>query len=308
MADEKQKLMLPEWLAEHRQGTYTDGRRFDEIGFLQCKLILKPDRFTSARVFKEFASLVQRAAEKTGIGYRHTPKLQQRPEVREVLFLDTGDFHLYNHAFILRRRVLYEDGFPVGDPEIVFKFRHPDLQKAADLDVRPHIPGVYKIKFKAEALPLKDKVGGIRILYSHNAEFGLSQVKLADRTDMKTLVRFFPCLAPLKRSHDDSVELVNQTIVEEVLFDLGKVDFGKGVVAKNDLGLWRVRGDHASLVGEYAFQAKFDRKDDLHPKVQHRVEEFFLAVQSLARDWVSVGATKTGIVYRLKGNPPQAHE
>ena len=182
------------------------------------------------------------------------------------------------------------------------------LQKAADLDVRPHIPGVYKIKFKAEALPLKDKVGGIRILYSHNAEFGLSQVKFADRTGMSTLVRFFPALAPLKRSHDDPVELVNQTIVEEVLFDLGKVDFGKGVVAKNDLGLWRVRGDHASLVGEYAFQAKFDRKDDLHPKVQRRVEEFFLAVQNLARDWVSVGATKTGIVYRLKGNPPQAHE
>ena len=50
MADEKQKFMLPEWLAEHREGTYTDGRRFDEIGFLQCKLILKPDRFTSARV------------------------------------------------------------------------------------------------------------------------------------------------------------------------------------------------------------------------------------------------------------------
>ena len=68
------------------------------------------------------------------------------------------------------------------------------------------------------------------------------------------------------------------------------------------------RGDHQSLVGEYAFQAKFDRKDDLHPKVKRRVEEFFLAVQSLARDWVSIGMTKTGLVYRLKGNPPQAHE
>jgi len=101
---------------------------------------------------------------------------------------------------------------------------------------------------------------------------------------------------------------VNQTIVEEVLFDLGKLDFGKGVIAKNDLGLWRARGDHASLIGEYAFQAKFDRKDDLHPKVKHRVEGFFLALQSLAHEWVSLGTTKTGIVYRLKGNPPQAHE
>src|SRR6185295_12159075 len=101
----------------------------------------------------------------------------QRPEIREVVFLDTADFRLYKNAFILRRRIAYEDGFPVGDPEVVFKFRHPDLQKAAELDVRPNIPGVYKIKFKAEALPLKDKIGGIRLLYSHNAEFDMTQVK-----------------------------------------------------------------------------------------------------------------------------------
>ena len=27
-----------------------------------------------------------------------------------------------------------------------------------------------------------------------------------------------------------------------------------------------------------------------------------------ARDWIQLGATKTGVVYRLKGNPPHAHE
>ena len=86
-----------------------------------------------------------------------------KPQIREVLFLDTSDFRLYNHAFILRRRIRYRDGFPTGDPEIVFKFRHPDLQTAADLDVRPNIAGNYRIKFKAEALPLTDQVGGYRL-------------------------------------------------------------------------------------------------------------------------------------------------
>jgi hypothetical protein len=298
----------PELIGEVGTGHYSDGHPLDEVHYLECKIILKPDRFTSKQGFVDFAKVVKHAAEKADIDLSTSHLEGQRPQIREVVFLDTADFRLYNNAFILRRRILYEDGFPVGDPEIVFKFRHPDLQKAAALDVRPHIPGVYKIKFKAEALPLKDKMGGMRILYSHNAEFGLSQIKLADRTALATLVRFFPCLAPLKRSSADSIELVNQTIVEEVLFDLGKLDFGKGVIAKNDLGLWRVRGDHASLVGEYAFQAKFDRKDELHPKVQRRVEEFFLSLQHQAHDWVALGATKTGIVYRLKGNPPQAHE
>jgi hypothetical protein len=39
-----------------------------------------------------------------------------------------------------------------------------------------------------------------------------------------------------------------------------------------------------------------------------RGERFFLALQNVAKDWVALGTTKTGAVYRLKGNPPQAHE
>jgi len=83
-----------------------------------------------------------------------------------LTIVDTADFRLYNHAFILRRRIRYVDGFPAGDPEIVFKFRHPDLQKAAEFDVRPNFAGNYRIKFKAETLPLKDQVGGFRTVGS----------------------------------------------------------------------------------------------------------------------------------------------
>ena len=299
---------LPPLMPELHQGKYSDGHPLDDVHYLECKIILKPDRFTSRQGFVDFAKLARRAAEKADVDLSTDHLDGQRPEIREVVFLDTADFRLYNNAFILRRRISYEDGFPVGDPEVVFKFRHPDMQKTAELDVRPHIPGVHRIKFKAETLPLKDKVGGMRVLYSHNVEFGLSQLKESDRTALSALVRLFPCLAPLKGSSGDMIELVNQTIVEEVLLDLGKLDFGKGVTAKSNAALWRQRGDHMPLVGEYAFQAKFDRRDELHPKVQRRCEEFFIGLQNIAHDWVSVGTTKTGVVYRLKGNPPQAHE
>ena len=299
---------LPPLVPELHQGKYSDGHPLDDVHYLECKIILKPDRFTSRQGFVDFAKLARRAAEKADVDLSTDHLDGQRPEIREVVFLDTANFRLYNNAFILRRRISYEDGFPVGDPEVVFKFRHPDMQKAAELDVRPHIPGVHRLKFKAETLPLKDKVGGMRVLYSHNVEFGLSQLKESDRASLSALVRLFPCLASLKRSGGDMVELVNQTIVEEVLLDLGKLDFGKGVTAKSNAALWRQRGDHMPLVGEYAFQAKFDRRDDLHPKVQRRCEDFFIGLQNIAHDWVSVGTTKTGVVYRLKGNPPQAHE
>ena len=148
----------------------------------------------------------------------------------------------------------------------MFKFRHPDEQKATALDVRPKIAGKYRIKFKAEALPLKNQVGGYRILYSHNCQFGLSQMHDADKTSIATLVKVFPALAVIKKSDDEKISLVNDGIVEEVLLPLGQLDFGKGVVAKCDIGLWRTRGEHKSLVGEFALQVKFDRREDVAVK------------------------------------------
>ena len=302
----KDRSRLPT-VADSKRGQYSDGHPLDEVQYLECKLILKPDRFTAAKVFLDYGKLVARTAKEFGV--RFTNKgVVLKPAIREVVFLDTADFRLYNHAFILRQRVVYESGFPAAEPEIVFKFRHDDMQKVAALDVRPNIVGNYRIKFKAEALPLKDKVGGYRLLFSHNAQFPLSQAPEGDRTSMATLARVFPALAALKTSDNDRVELVNQTIVEEVLQDLGVLDFGKGITADANISIWRERGTHHPLCGEFAFQAKFKRRDDVHDKVINRCQRFFVALQQSAYDWLFLGTTKTGLVYRLKGNPPQSHE
>jgi hypothetical protein len=207
--------------------------------------------------------MVQRTAKKVGVGFVEDREAGVRPQVREIVFGGTPDFRLYDNAFILRRRISYVDGFPVGDREIVFKFRHPDEQAATVIDVRPNIARKYRIKFKAEALPLKDQIGGYRILYSHNCQFGLSQMHEADRTSMATPVKVFPALAAIKNADAERISLVNEGIVEEVLLPLGQLDFGKGIVAKCDMGFWRTRGEHKSLVGEFAFQVKFDRREDV---------------------------------------------
>ncbi|MBS0189558.1 MAG: hypothetical protein JSR52_00270 [Planctomycetes bacterium] len=276
--------------------------------YLETKMILKGDRFTSVDSFLEFGKLVKRAAKNADVGFSRKGFKESRPRIREVLFLDTADFSLYNHAFILRRRQDYVDGFAVGDPEIVFKFRHPDLQKAAEMDVRPNISGDYRVKFKAEALPLKDQVGGFRLLYSHNVEFPLSAVHDEDRTSMSTLLHILPALRTLKTSKSGRIEIVNATAVEEVLLDLGMLDFGKGMSAKCDISVWRTRGDQKQLVGEFAFQVKAERRNDLHAIALKRAEQFFVSLQFAAQEWLSLGTTKTGAVYRLKGNPPNAHE
>jgi hypothetical protein len=296
-------------VADLQPGQYADGSALHDIQFLECKLILKTDEFTSPAGFRKYGKLVARAAKDCGVGFDTTATKGTRPAVREVQFLDTEDFRLYNNAFILRRRVRFEDGFAAEEPEIVFKFRHPDQQQAAEVDVRPNLPADYRVKFKAEALPLKDRVGGYRLLYSHNVQFPLSHApKDGDRMAMERLAEIFPAMKVLKRSKGDRLSLVNQTIVEEVLQDLGTLDFGKGVTADANVALWRTRGEHLPLVGEFAYQVKFKRREDVHDKARERCAKFFIRLQQIAGEWIYLGATKTGMVYRLNGNPPQSHE
>jgi hypothetical protein len=292
----------------HEPAKYSDGHPLDVIQYLEAKLILKPDRFTSVESFRDFGKLVKRTAKSQKVGFVDDPEAGRRPEIREIIFVDTPESRLYNNSFILRRRISYVDGFPVGDPEIVFKFRHPDEQKAAAVNVRPNISGKYRIKFKAEALPLKDQIGGFRILYSHNCQFGMSQVHEGERPSMATLSKVFPALSALKKSDEETVNLVSGAIVEEVLLHLGELDFGKAVVAKCDVALWRTRGEHMPVVGEFAFQVKFERKQDVHRKARDLVEQFFISLQHDVKDWISLGTTKTGMVYRLKDNATQSHE
>ena len=297
-----------EMIASVKKGKYTDGHPLDAVQYLECKLILKGDRFTSVKSFRDFTKLVKRAAKNAKVGFSTKGFKKGRPQMREVLFLDTADYKLYNNAFILRRRTPYEDGFLAGDPEIVFKFRHPDIQKTAEMDVRPKLIETYQIKFKAEAMPLKDGIGGVRTLASHNVQFPLSQMREADRNAMATLVRVFPPLRALELAEGEKVEFVHNTAVTEVLLDIGMLDFGKGVTAKANVAVWRTRGDEKQLVGEFAYQCKFRRRDEVHAVAMKRCEQFFIALQHVAQDWMAPGVTKTGAVYRLKGNAPQAHE
>jgi hypothetical protein len=301
---EKRRRHVP----DIKSRVYRDGKPLHLLEYLQVKLILKGDRFTSSKNLHDFSGFVAEAARRTGVDFDTDGFESLTPRIREVLFLDTPDFLLYRNAFILRRRFLYKDGFLVGDPEIVFKYRHPDLQKAAEVDVRPRIEGDYRVKFKAEALPLKNGSGGFRMLFSHNIQFPLSAVRQVDRRSMATILEVLPALQTLKPSKTGRIELVNNAAVDEVLVDIGQLDFGKGIRAKSNVSLWRTRGDLQQLVGEFAFQIKFRRRQDLHDKALTRCEKFFSQLQRVASDWISLGTTKTATVYHLNGNAPKSHE
>ena len=98
-------------IADLKKGTYSDGHPLDDIQYLECKIILKGERFTSVDSFHEFAKIVKRAAKNADVGFSTEGFKDLQPVVREVIFADTEDYKLYNNAFILRRRIPYNTAF-----------------------------------------------------------------------------------------------------------------------------------------------------------------------------------------------------
>ncbi len=287
---------------------YADGALLNSIGYLEAKLILKADPFTSSKVFRDFGKIVRQVAEKSDVGFEKDEGFDTHPEIREVVFFDTPEFHFYRNAFILRRRIPYVEGFPSGEPEMVLKFRHPDQAMAAALNMRPQDGGKYRIKFKAEVLPLKDQVGGFRLLYSHNCQFTLSHANQFKNVPTSTVLDLFPDAKKLLAEVEGAVSPVNAGIVEEVLLPIAKLDFGKGITGKCGVALWRTRGEHKSLVGEFAFQTKVDPEESNIKEHLAHCASFYVALQHALSDWLALGVTKTAMVYRLNGTGPLSHE
>ncbi len=303
----------PSWVGRVPQlkpGLYADGLPIHQVQYLCCKLILRPNKFVSRQSLFDFGKVMREPAREHGVKFSTAGYDLQPTKIREVLFIDTEDFRLYNNAFILRRRIAYQDGFPLGDPEIVFKFRHPDMQKCAETDVRPHIVGDYRVKFKCQAVPLKEKLGGIRLLFSHNVQFLRSAIGMGKENvrDMDALVDLLPVLGTVRKTPKEEIKLVSNTIIEEVLQDIGVLDFGEGITCKANVAIWRTRGEHRPLIGEFAYQFRFQDRNMLGKEALRRAEAFFIALQYSAEEYIALNCTKTAAVYRLLGNPPKSHE
>lgn len=278
----------------------------DDIHYREYKILLRPERFFDPHQFEIYWHKLSAIAAANKVGVI-TNKDAFKRQVREVLFYDTPDYDLYRQSFILRKRTFYTDGWPEPEHELTFKFRHADLATAAAIDVTPHLQGTANIKFKEELLPLKDKVGGIRSLYSHNCVL-LSPGLVLDE-GLERISTVFPTLTehcPAQKG--TPVSLVNNLPVEEVQVNVGMFDFGHEFEAKATISVWRDRPTETTIIGEFAFQAKFDRYDDVHTKARARSEEFFRAAQLEASEWVQLGTTKTSLVYSFGQKATVGHE
>ncbi len=276
----------------------------DQIQYREYKLLLRAEKFHKPEAFHKFWKLMHHAAKATHVDLSK-PDKEISPHVREVVFYDTPKFKLYNHSFILRRRTFYKHGLPERNFELVLKFRNPDRESAAAVDVRPLLPCVHVIKFKEEILLPKDGSRGVRVIYSHNCELDTPNTMLLER--FETTAQAFPALRRVDANPKAALSVVNGASIEEYMVNLGMVDFGGHMFAKADVAVWRVRTTDTPLVAEFGFQIKFDRPEALHRKPRERSEAFYRELQERGADWIYRGTTKTALIYGL-GNSQLKHE
>ena len=272
----------------------------DVVHYREYKILLRPDRFTSKHGFLEFWEAASKTLKKLGLKVdvdRHAFDSQ----VREVLFYDTPEFDLFNHHFILRKRTFYDQGWPRPGHELAFKYRDPELKPAAAVDVRPQLGGHNEIKFKEELLLERDRLGGMRSVYSHGCVLVSPKIEL-DR-GIENIAGAFPALQNIDIRPKTKIELVNSVAVEEVQNTLGFIHFGHHYKGKATIAIWRNRALEKSLSGEFAFQCKFDRLEEVHGSSVDLSEEFYKAIQLDCAEWIRLGTTKTAMVYGL-GNVP----
>lgn len=273
----------------------------DRLQYREYKIILRPEHFQSPQAFVDFWKIVRHTAHKFDVKVKEADEPFAN-QVREVLFYDTEEFALYRNHFILRLRTHYKNGWPDGIPELTFKFRHPEFKTAAEVNVHPATPGgVARIKFKEELLPLRETLGGVRSIFSHNCV--LAKPREGLEVAIGDLAAAFPAIHQVGADKESPMRLVNDTAVEEVQVDVGELHFGGGFHGKTTISVWRLRKYERAFCGEFAFQCHFDSEDELHKSSLQRAEDFYKALQLDAQDWVSLGTTKTAIVYQLGSSP-----
>jgi hypothetical protein len=291
-------------LQPQSKSTHSDGHPSDSVQYREYKLILRPDRFTSPEALHEFGKVVRGAAKKAGVAVTR-PGEVQKEHLREIVFFDTPSFDLYEGSFILRQRAAHQDGWPIGDSELTLKFRHPEVDAAASIDVRPATEHGFRVKFKEELLPPRGHGDGMRSLFSHNVVLSMPPEHL--QADVARAEHVFPALRALL-ARTGPLEIVQRARITEVLEDVGVLDFGHGLTAKANVALWRTGVVGPSLVGELAYQCKFQRGEDVHAKARKRADELYMELQTAVRDWLARGVTKTGVVYGLGKTVPRHHE
>lgn len=236
--------------------------RSDQPVSAEFKLLLKPDAFEDAREgVEDYWDKVQEVAGQ--LGYASGEELAPEGE-RTISFLDTDDFELRQHGYLLRVR-------QAGDTELTLKYRSLDREDAASKDLSSTVPGETKFEMDVTRRDLFSQSNTIEVDH------------LPDR--ISDCQKLFPGLD----LPDDELDRVKDRKIEEKNYKLGRVTLPDGSTAKAGMSLWYE--GKSPLLAEFSFRIPLEDGQSASEPGARRL------LEALRQNSETLDGTKTDFIY-----------
>ncbi|MCA9793898.1 MAG: hypothetical protein KC910_18945 [Candidatus Eremiobacteraeota bacterium] len=236
--------------------------RRDQPVSAEFKLLLKPDSFRDAKEgVEDYWDKVQEIAGQLGYDSGEEPLPEGE---RTISFLDTDDFELRDHGYLLRVR-------KSDDTELTLKYRSLDRDDAAAHDVSSTVPGQTKFEMDVTRRDLFSK--------SNTIEVDRVPERISD------CQKLFPGLD----LPDDELARVKDRKVKEKSYKLGRVTLPDGSTAKAGMSLW-YDGKHP-LLAEFSFRIPLE---DGHSGSEPGARRLLEALRERSE---TLEGTKTDVIY-----------
>ncbi|NEP03781.1 MAG: CYTH domain-containing protein [Okeania sp. SIO2G4] len=194
------------------------------INSREYKLILNINQFYDrTHTVERFGNLVESLTQQ----FKGKVISQQTEEkYRQIYYLDTPNFDLRHHGFILRIR--REKKYHQTKYQITLKHRESDHYLSASQDFSATKPG--KTKFEEDIIPpFKSKF---------SQSISVTKNRQPNFENIKQVAKLFPGLKALDIPEQTSIELVKNFRAFEVVNKLANLQFGDKHIVKTDLSFW----------------------------------------------------------------------
>ncbi|MDF0682521.1 MAG: hypothetical protein P0116_16305 [Candidatus Nitrosocosmicus sp.] len=249
-----------------------------QLNSREYKIILKASNFTNEE--KGRKKIIKALNDHFGKQNGKFTVDDKKTEKQKVWYLDTETHVLHEkYNFLLRIREEYDESDNIKGYDITFKNRNSDKTKAESYD----LSGFQSLKIKFEE----------DIVTPFESKFSVStKIKSKEYPNLnvyKNITEIFPNLN-LNISENARLIRVNGVKVDEISYDLGRVEFHDAMDGHMQLGIW-YDSNKSPIIAEFDIDVEAKDLTD-----SDNVEEFPQSKISQINDFYMAFQTEEGIV------------
>ncbi len=265
-----------------------------EIDSREFKLLLKGELFNNRisgaeNIWKQIKSYAEKS------NYKVTEADNTFSEsIRDIIFIDTKNLDFFKKDLILRKRTKYSGSKPGSDYEITVKLRVSDKKDAEKKEITTHEGLKTKSKFEEDIGMKSGETGSIVSVYSLSTS--IKKISFESGNKVEDIYELFPSLKETGINPEEEIKTVNDIIIKEYLYEPGEIKFGTGLKVQAEITVWYKKGEENPFIAEFSYKDKSVRKN-VSDETRKASEEFFKGLQSVLKESIHNGFTKTKIIY-----------